>query len=382
MLATAEEEVGLRALCTSEELGESLIRRRQELDLLELMWSRDAGRFAATKEYERDGFNSPYDWMRVNCHMNSGQVLDRIAVGEQVNAMPDSVQALLAGEIGFQHLVVMSRTAERLKESETAAPFEEHLLLDKARENTPGRLHHIGRHLMHALDSRAYAEAEEEIVQWRSLEISGGGEGMVSVKGFFDSAGAAALRKALEPLARKAGKDDQRKRKRRLADALVQLATGAKPAQLQVTASIETLMGLAGAPAAEMEFSLPISGRTVERMACDCSVVRVLLGADSSVIDVGRSTRKISPALRRGIKARDGGCCWPGCDRPAYWSEAHHLQHWVNGGPTELGNLVLLCYHHHRKVHEGGWQLVKCDEGQLLTIAPPMRFRPWSRGPD
>ena len=205
---------------------------------------------------------------------------------------------------------------------------------------------------------------------------------MVSVKGFFDSAGAAALRKALEPLARKAGKDDQRKRKRRLADALVQLATGAKPAQLQVTASIETLMGLAGAPAAEMEFSLPISGRTVERMACDCSVVRVLLGADSSVIDVGRSTRKISPALRRGIKARDGGCRWPGCDRPAYWSEVHHLQHWVNGGPTELGNLVLLCYHHHRKVHEGGWQLVKCDEGQLLTIAPPMRFKPRSRGPD
>ena len=117
-------------------------------------------------------------------------------------------------------------------------------------------------------------------------------------------------------------------------------------------------------------------------MACDCSVVRVLLAADSSVIDVGRSTRKISSALRRGIKARDGGCRWPGCDRPAYWSEVHHLQHWVNGGPTELGNLVLLCYHHHRKVHEGGWQLVKTDDGRLLTIAPPMRFRPWSRGPD
>ena len=257
MLATAPEETALRALCTPGELGESLIRRRQELDMLELMWSRDAARFAATDEYDRDGFNSPYDWMRVNCHMNSGQVLDRIAVGEQVNAMPDSVQAMLAGEIGFQHLVVMSRTAERLKESKTAAPFDGQLLLDKARENTPGRLHHIGRHLMHALDAQAYAEEEEEIVELRSLEISRGGEGMVSVNGFFDSAGAAALRKALEPLARKAGKDDNRKRKRRLADALVQLATGGKPAQLQVTTSIETLMGLAGAPAGEMEFSLP-----------------------------------------------------------------------------------------------------------------------------
>jgi hypothetical protein len=212
---------------------------------------------------------------------------------------------------------------------------------------------------------------------------------MVSVKGSLDSAGAAALRaagaaalrKALEPLARKLGKDDKRKRKRRLADALVELATGAKPAQLQVTTSIETLMGLAGSPAAEMQFSLPISAKTVERMACDCSIVRVLLGADSAVIDVGRATRKISPAMRRALNARDGGCRWPGCDRPAYWSEGHHLWHWIKGGPNDLDNLVLLCYHHHRNVHEGGWQVVKSD-GRLLTIPPTTRFRRWSRGPD
>src|SRR5436305_13820907 len=125
MLATAEEEVGLRALCTSEELGESLIRRRQELDLLELMWSRDAGRFAATKEYERDGFNSPYDWMRVNCHMNLGQVLDRVSLGEQVSALPDSVQSVLIAQMRFQHSVVISATAGGVKESDTAGPFEE-----------------------------------------------------------------------------------------------------------------------------------------------------------------------------------------------------------------------------------------------------------------
>jgi hypothetical protein len=107
----------------------------------------------------------------------------------------------------------------------------------------------------------------------------------------------------------------------------------------------------------------------------------VLLDADSAVIDVGKATGKISAAMRRGLNARDGGCRWPGCDRKAYWSEGHHLWHWINGGATELGNLVLLCYHHHRKVHEGGWQLVKSD-GKLLTIPPATRFRPWSRGPD
>jgi hypothetical protein len=120
----------------------------------------------------------------------------------------------------------------------------------------------------------------------------------------------------------------------------------------------------------------------VERMACDCSIVRVLLGADSAVIDVGRSTPRVSPSMKRGLRARDGHCRWPGCDRPAAWSDAHHLFHWIKGGETRLDNLVLLCYHHHRKVHEGGWQVVKCDDGTLLTIPPPMRFRPWSRGPD
>jgi hypothetical protein len=378
----SEEEAALRATCTPEEWGESLIRRRHELDVLELMWSRDAVRFSSTDHYDVEGFNSPYDWMRVNCHLNSVQVLDRIAVGEQLDVLPESLQAMLAGEIGFQHLVVMARTAEALKESATAKPFEETMLLDKARENTPGRMHHICRHLRHALDAEAYADAEEEVVELRSLEIKGGGEGMVSVNGFLDSAGAAALRKALEPLARKAGKEDKRERKQRLADALVELATAGKSAQLQVTTSIETLMGLAGAPAAEMEFSLPISARTVERMACDCSVVRVLLAADSSVIDVGRATPKVSPAMKRALVARDGGCRWPGCTRKAYFSDAHHLVYWTKGGETKLHNLVLLCYHHHRKVHEGGWRLVMCDDGSLLTVPPAMRFRPWARGPD
>jgi len=365
-----------------EQRAERQIQRRHEIDLLELEWSQEAALLAATDHYDYEGFATPLEWIRITCKLTSAQAADRVAVGQQLAAMPESVRALKAGEIGFAHLMVMARTAQALQRSRTATPFDERTVLEAARANTVGRLYYDCQHLRHAQDPQGYAADEAEAVEARTLEIKSGGNGWVSIKGFFDSAGASAVRKALEPLARKAGKDDERERPQRLADALVQLASGGKPAQLQVTTSIETLMGLAGAAAAEMEFSLPISAKSVERMACDCSLVRVLLGADSAVIDVGRSTRKISPALRRGIKARDGGCRWPGCDRPACWSEAHHLQHWIQGGPTELDNLVLLCYHHHRKVHEGGWQLVRCDDGRLLTIAPPMRFTRWSRGPD
>ena len=274
--------------------------------------------------------------------------------------------------------MVIARTAQALKRSITATPFDEKAILGMARENTAGRLYYDCQHLRHAHDPKGYAADEAEAVQARKLEIKAGGNGLVSIKGFFDSAGAAAVRKALEPLARKLGQDDKRERERRLADALVELATGARPAQLQITASIETLMGLAGAPAGEMEFSLPISAKTVERMACDCNVVRVLLDADSAVIDVGRSTPKISPAMKprprtpamaaaagraatgRLTGARPTICC-----------------HWTTGGATELDNLVLLCFHHHARCTKvagsSSNQMESCSPSRRPTTSGPGR---------
>jgi hypothetical protein len=143
---------------------------------------------------------------------------------------------------------------------------------------------------------------------------------------------------------------------------------------LQITASLETLKGNIGAPAGDLEFSLPISAKTVERLACDCSVTRILLGSDSTVIDVGRARRVISPSQRRALNVRDKGCRWPGCDRTATWTEGHHLNHWIRGGPGDMPNLVLLCHRHHWMAHEGKWQVVKTDEGKILAIPPQLDF--------
>ena len=387
MFGPAAAEAELALVKTPQELGESLIRRRHELDFQELLWSVDAARFLKTDDSLLGEFDNAGDYLRVNCHLTVPQVLDRIDVGQQLERMPESFQAFMSGEIGFGHLVKMAKTAAALSGSATAAPFDERPLLEHARQETVGRLHYTCLNARHALDPQRYAEDEAEAVELRSLEIGSGRDGMASISGYLDSTGAAILRKALSPLARKSGKDDDRPRKKRWADALVELAAGPTPAQLQVTTTVETLMGLAGSPAAEMDFGVPISARVVERMACDCSVVRVLLGADSAVIDVGRATRTIGPALRRALVARDGGCQWPGCERPAHWCEAHHLVHWTRGGETQPGNLVLLCYRHHRMVHEGNWQLVKCDgagsgeTGEMLAIPPAPRWRP-CRGPD
>jgi hypothetical protein len=183
-------------------------------------------------------------------------------------------------------------------------------------------------------------------------------------------------------LARPSGAYDYRELPKRYADALVELAAngGKVNVQMQVTSSIETLLGLVGAPGAENEFSLPISSKTVERWACDCSITRVLL-QDSQVIDVGRAERTIKGPRRRALIARDKHCQFTACERPASWCDGHHLVHWLHGGGGEIENQILLCHRHHWLVHEGGWQLVKTDDGQIIPIAPTITFAR-SREPD
>jgi hypothetical protein len=139
---------------------------------------------------------------------------------------------------------------------------------------------------------------------------------------------------------------------------------------INLTMTLEGLKGELGVPPADLDLSLPISIKTAERIACDCTMSRVVL-ADSMVIDVGRATRTVSPPTMRALRVRDRGCRFPGCDRQVSWSSPHHLIYWSRGGPGKLPNLVLLCYFHHRLVHEGGWQVVKA--GPEFKFLPPDR---------
>ncbi len=125
-------------------------------------------------------------------------------------------------------------------------------------------------------------------------------------------------------------------------------------AHLSVTVSLESLEARAGASAAQLGHTGPVVGETARRLACDASVSRVVTDGPSQIVDVGRRTSVIHPALRRALVVRDGGCVHPGCDRPPSWTEGHHRVHWADGGPTDLDNLILLCRRHHRAQHEGG----------------------------
>jgi hypothetical protein len=373
---------------------ERLEAKARVISLMQLSLAKETADFAATDEYKEDGSVSPIDWIRIHCHMTGPQAANYVAAGAHFDALPATVLAMAEGKVGFGHVVVMARTADALAASPTARVFDENKLLAKALENSVGKFHHICRHLRHAADPQGYAATEADLVENRSLRISTDEDsGAVFLSGVFDSEGGAVIRTVLEPLARRSGADDKRPYDRRMADALVDVAwhhldnglvpqSASQRTHLQVTTSLETLLGLDGAPAAELEFSLPISSRAVERLACDCSVTRILLNSESMVIDVGRAKRVISAPQRKALNARDRHCVWPGCDRPASWTSGHHLKHWLHGGGGDLPNLTLLCYRHHWNVHEGGWQIVRMETGKFMTVPPTVTFGPPARGPD
>jgi hypothetical protein len=131
----------------------------------------------------------------------------------------------------------------------------------------------------------------------------------------------------------------------------------------------------------EIEQGPSIPAETVRRLTCDASLLTVLENAGGEPLDVGRKTRTIPPAIRRALNTRDAGCRFPGCTHQRYL-DAHHIEHWADGGDTKLSNLVTLCRLHHRLVHEGeirvetlangGWRFLHPD-GQ-----PFDEVHPWS----
>jgi len=131
----------------------------------------------------------------------------------------------------------------------------------------------------------------------------------------------------------------------------------------------------------ELDHVGPVEPETARRLACDASVMRVVMAGRSEPLDVGRRTPVVPPAIRRAVIVRDRTCRFPGCDRPHTWCDAHHVVHWADGGPTALPNLVLMCRRHHRMVHQPrGFRLELIDgrptfkrpDGSILEDrAPP-----------
>jgi hypothetical protein len=177
----------------------------------------------------------------------------------------------------------------------------------------------------------------------------------------------------------------------RRADALVSMAAHAlaggatalvdKSAirQVVVHADINLLTGESPDGRCFIEGGAPISVEAARRIGCDAEIVSVT-ERDGLPIDVGRTKRFPTDRLRRALEVRDRFCRFPGCGVPASRAHAHHIQHWLDGGPTELRNLILLCGFHHRRLHDGGYVIRQCadgfrfetHDGRVIGASPPV----------
>lgn len=122
-------------------------------------------------------------------------------------------------------------------------------------------------------------------------------------------------------------------------------------------------------PLAELSMSGPVDPETLVRLACEGDVLPIVVGEDGAPLAMGRRIRLANRQQRRAVQVRDGHCAFAGCSVPARNCIVHHLVPWEDGGPTDLGNLCLLCRFHHRRVHEGGFR-IGWDAGVLVTYRP------------
>jgi len=169
------------------------------------------------------------------------------------------------------------------------------------------------------------------------------------------------------------------------ADALVSLArstlasglakrSGGDPCEIVVHVDAETLTADGIHAQSSLADGPALAPETVRRLGCDASLVRIV-ERDGRPLSVGRRTRTIPPGLRRALRARDHGCRFPGCTHQRFL-HAHHIHHWARGGETKLENLVYLCSHHHRLVHEGGFSVERSGPRSIRFCRPDGRAIP------
>jgi hypothetical protein len=296
-------------------------------------------------------------------------------------------EAVAAGSLSLD-------AADAIRAIET--PELEAQLIADAGALPPDRLAIHARHLRDELDRDGVADREEQLRSRRYLHLVPQPDGMTRLSGLLDPESAAIVGAAFDAatsprrggvrfvdpaMAPELDEDrDERTVEQIAVDAFVELirigstagsdeVLGAhRPAvRLHVTAA--DLDRRAGLGSFEGQ-TAPVSLATVKRHACSTGLVPILFDQSGQPLDVGRDQRLFTSRQRIALAARDGGCRFPGCDRPPSWCEAHHIEHWYrDGGRTDVADGVLLCRHHHLLVHNNGWRVGR-EEAAYFMIPP------------
>ena len=333
-------------------MGEAIAETAAIIDVATHRFLSQLREFDRVDGWHRAGALSCAHWLSWRVGMDLGAAREKVRVAKALAELPLIDDALRKGEISYSKVRAMTRVATKENEGD---------LLVMARCATGAQLEKICRlkRMVNALDGASAEEVESRrYVVERAVE-----DGMVSIQLRLLPDEAARVMKAFEV----AGNGNR-------ADGAVALADGALGGKVggegaSVRPPVEVVVHVqAGDLEGRTELGDGISAEVSRRLLCDAGVVSMLEDEQGKTIDVGRKTRTIPAALRRALDARDGGCRFPGCTNRIF-TDAHHVEHWLDGGETSLANAVLLCRRHHRYLHEHGFSLER--EGEALVFLDP-----------
>jgi len=358
-------------------------------------------RFDESAAWTGPGLRSCAHWLNWKCGISMNAAREKVRVAHALVDLPQISESFSKGRVSYSKVRAMTRIA---------TPENEEFLLRLALNGTAAHVELAVRQFRRAKRTGALQEEnnrhQQRQVVWR-LDYDGSYVLTARLTPEQGERVRQALEAAMEEIeaeqknvsAETSGEPDLELPKpdpaeQRRADALERLAdhflSGSKSAghggercTLHVHTDIETLKDDGEGAESNLENGQNVSAETSRRLACDCSVVHWLEDGDGNALNIGRKSRSIPPAIRRALQRRDQGCRFPGCTAQKY-TDAHHVQHWADGGETRLDNLVTLCRHHHRAVHEGGFDVrmngngqpeFRDPNGKILPPAPQTRFR-------
>jgi hypothetical protein len=341
-------------------------------------------RFDALRGWEGGGFVNCAAWLAFRTGIDMGAAREKVRAARALANLPLTSAAMARGQLSFSQVRALTRIADAENEEE---------LLALANGATAAQVERVVRGWKRG-SRQDEAGLERERHASRCLSVFPDDDGMYVVKGRLTPELGALLQRAIEAasdaLYREGGggaadtADSDREAAQRRADALGLLAeramaagfgangplSGTKAERYQVMLHVDasTLDPASEPGRSDLEDGTRVSAETSRRLCCDASVVRVEHAEDGRVHSVGRRTRTIPAAVRRALEIRDRGCCFPGCGRR--FTDAHHVKHWADGGESSVTNCLLLCRHHHRMVHEGGWRVLMRECGSPSFIDP------------
>lgn len=369
----------------AEQLGAEITELWSYISAAEYRFLSLVGEFDEKRYWGELGICSCAHWLNFKCGIGMNAARERVRVARALPALPKISEAFRRGKISYSKVRAMTRVADERN--------EDYLMMIAKH----GTAHHVERLVSKYRRAKKQIDAQNAGEQHRQRELTHyyDHDGCLVIRARVPAEQGELIVKALEMALDKAFNNGDEEREHiaaRRADALADIAqtylnhneeTGTTADRYQVVVHVypEGTRTADQVPSGQtphsddcrhvtaesphIENGPHVTAETSRRVACDCSTVAIKESDTGEPLSIGRRSRSIPPAIRRALRLRDKGCRFPGCTNTRY-VDGHHIIHWADGGETSLDNLVLLCKHHHRLVHEGGFSCEKDKDGEIV----------------